>query len=419
MAEIDIHCDVLVTGGGSAGLAAAVSAARQGAKVILLERNSYIGGKATAAIVGTICGLYYRSENPVSRFVSHGFAKEFAEKLQRRSKLEPIQNKVNLHFLPYDPFDFKIISDEYVERENMEVFFHTTISSVNKNADKIKSVSAIAFDRRVNFYPKAVIDCTGEAMVSSLAEINIIEAEEYQASAQVFSMTGIEAPHISEEKLGMSMMLEIQRAIQEGRLMKEYNRLSIVPGSLDHKNAYLKIGIPEKISNETNKVTRIEFTARQMVRGIADFLISNVAEFKNAKLLEVAKEAGIRTGRRSLGLYTLTKEDVLSCRRFEHVVARGAWPIEEWNLDKRVHMDYFEMDNYYEIPADCLVSGQLKNLFFAGRNISATETAMASARVIATCMDTGYAAGIMASAYIKEGSYISGLQEIRKYNFVL
>ena len=85
------HTDVVVLGGGSAGVAAAVAAARKGLQVILIERNAYLGGKATAAEVGTVCGLYKFSKKERAEYIVRGFAKEFADKLQARSQSTPLQ----------------------------------------------------------------------------------------------------------------------------------------------------------------------------------------------------------------------------------------------------------------------------------------------------------------------------------------
>jgi hypothetical protein len=389
-----IHCDVLVAGGGSAGLAAAVAASRKGASVIVLEKNSFMGGKATAAYVGTVCGLYYRSEHPIAQYISEGFAFEFAEKLKFKSATSPVSNKSGLHFLPYKPFDFKILCDEYAHSENIKVFFHAVVSEVEKEKDKIVSVNAVSYDRIIKINSKTFIDCTGEALMSLMSGVAVIESDEYQAPAQVFSMEGVEAS--SEANLGMIIMKEIQKAVSEGTLPETHSNVSVVPGSLTGTQVYLKIGIPEKIKNEVNKITPVEFTARKMIAIVSAFLKEKTEAFKNSHIGDIAPEAGVRTGRRHKGKYVLTKENVMNCTKTIHSAGRGAWPIEFWDLGKRVKMDFFEMENYYDIPKDCLVSSKIKNLFFAGRNISATEEAIASARVIGTCLQTGYTAGEMA-----------------------
>jgi len=88
----------------------------------------------------------------------------------------------------------------------------------------------------------------------------------------------------------------------------------------------------------------------------------------------------------------------LSCKKFDDAIANAAWPIEIWEQNRRVNMRYFKLDDYYQIPAGCLQSTSIDNLFFAGRNISATDDAIASARVMGICLQTGYAAGSLAAA---------------------
>ena len=119
----------------------------------------------------------------------------------------------------------------------------------------------------------------------------------------------------------------------------------------------------------------------------------------------IAPEVGIRTGPRNVGKTILTKEDVINCRKVEDAVARGTWPIEFWIPGKKPHLEYFSFNDHYDVPGRALQSAASKNLLFAGRNISATEEALASARVIGTCLMTGYAAGHLAAGIINNDCY--------------
>jgi hypothetical protein len=122
-----------------------------------------------------------------------------------------------------------------------------------------------------------------------------------------------------------------------------------------------------------------------------------VGAFKNASVQHIAPEVGIRIGQRSIGKYILAEEDVLTCKKFDDAIANAAWPIEEWEQHRRVKMRYLNLDDFYQVPARCLQSNHITNLFFAGRNISASDGAIASARVMGICLQTGYAAGFMAA----------------------
>ncbi len=395
--SIPTHPDVLIVGGGSAGVAAAVAAAGAGADVVLLEKNAYPGGKATAAYVGTVCGLYYRSECPEARFVNEGFPCQFAEQLQAVSGTQPFFFKNGLHFLPYERFAFMQVCDGFLQKNKVTSCFHGHLTQVKKEGDCIVEASASIHNRPVVFYPKTIIDTAGEAVVSRLAGLDIFEEEAYQASAQVFCMAGIgtDDSHV----LNLSLLRCIHKGIADGIFPKDYERLSVVPGSVQSGRAVFKLGLPLGVDNDPAQVTHLEWFARKAVGDIVAFFKAYNGLFKNAWLTMVAPEVGIRTGPRNVGKAILQKEDVMSCRKTDDAVARGAWPIEFWPPGQNPRMEYFAIDDHYDIPAGALQSAFLKNLFFAGRNISASEEAIASARVIGTCLATGYAAGRIAVGY--------------------
>ncbi len=391
----EIPIDVLVLGGGAAGVSAAISAAKQGAKVALLERNAFLGGKATAAYVATICGLYYRSDKPQAQYVVEGFPKYFAEQLMERSKTQPIHYKEGLHFLSYQQFAFQHLCDELIQAEkNINLYLQSTVHNATIENDKINKIDVLVYNESVSFFPKAVVDCSGEALIAEWTNTNCLQEEIYQSSAQVFSLTNV--ANVEERTLSMSLMRVLQKAFMENHLAKEWTRLSIVPGSLQNQQVNLKLGIPIAVDNRLNKITPIQLKAREIIHKLISYLKANLPYFKNAQIGMIAPEVGIRTGKRHIGQYILKESDVLQCRKFKNSVAKGSWPIEHWALDRSPSMSYFEKDNYYDIPQGCLISNQLQNLYFAGRHISAEEKAIASARVIGTCLQTGEAAGILA-----------------------
>jgi hypothetical protein len=160
----------------------------------------------------------------------------------------------------------------------------------------------------------------------------------------------------------------------------------------------LKVGIPLPVTYAPGNLQELRTVARSFVEQLSEFLIDNVPAFKNASIQHIAPEVGTRIGQRSIGKYILTEEDVLQCRQFDDAIANAAWPIEEWGQQLRVNMRFLQGGDFYQVPAGCLQSAHIDNLFFAGRNISATDAAIASARVMGICLQTGYAAGCLAAA---------------------
>jgi FAD dependent oxidoreductase len=391
-----INTDVVILGGGSAGIAAAVAAARKGLNVIIIERNNFIGGKATAAEVGTICGLYKFSKEEKSAFIVKGFAKEFAEKLQAASQTQPLHNMEGLHYLPYNINAFAKIAMDLLNENKVTIYFNAVLQNVSINNGQIESISVIAKGNPITIQLKAIVDCSGDSIISQEANLPIIKSDNYQAAAQVFTLQGVTEQN--EAKLGMIMMKALQLAINDDCIANFYDRVYIVQGSLKNNCVSLKIGVPLAVTYAPGNLQELKTVAHSFVENLCRFLISNVAAFKNASLQSIAPEVGIRVGQRTIGKYIITKEDVIGCKKYPDAVANCTWPIEVWEQNRRVKMNYFSLDDFYQIPAGCLQSDTIVNLFIAGRNISATDDAIASARVMGICLQTGFAAGYMAAA---------------------
>lgn len=409
-----LQTDVLIVGGGAAGIGAAIAAARNGSRVILLEKSSQAGGKATAAVVGTVCGAHYRSANPISRLVTTGFASEFCNALSLKSGTEVIHHyQGDLHFLPYHPFAFSLVADQMLQKEpNIQVFFHATLSHIKVSQKRITAIEFLNHQQKFGIQPDQVVDCSGEAVVSALAGLPTYSQDKYQASAIVFSLENIETDN--PVQLSLSIIRAVKKAIEEKELDPELARVSIVPGSVRANSLFIKAALPYPIQDELSNKSKLENLGRKAVHEISKQLIKRVSYFNKGHVGMVAPEVGTRTGRLSIGKYQLQKEDVLGCSRFSDGVAKGAWPIEEWLAGQGVQLQFFPLEEHYEIPMRALVSNQLENLYFAGRIISATHEAIASARVIGTCLSTGFAAGTAASFLAQRGSLDQAIRKIRE-----
>ncbi len=405
------HTDVVVLGGGSAGVAAAVGAARKGLQVTLIERNAYLGGKATAAEVGTVCGLYKFNKKEVPEFIVKGFAKEFAESLQNKSNTKPLHNTDGLHYLPYHIETFKNISLDLIKKNKVTAYFNSVLKTVQIENEKIVSISVIAGGNPITIHLKSIIDCSGDSIISRAADLPLIKSENYQAAAQVFTMQGVEEDN--EARLGMIMMMALRRAIEQDKLADFYDRVYIVPGSLKNNSVSFKVGIPLPVTYAPGNLQELKTVAESFVENLSQFLINHVAAFINASVQHIAPEVGTRIGQRSIGKYILTEEDVLQCKKFDDAIANAAWPIEEWGQQLRVTMRYFSIDDFYQVPVGCLQSGHINNLFFAGRNIAATDAAIASARVMGICLQTGYAAGCIAAAIASNVSLKEAVKQVQ------
>ncbi len=395
-----IACDVLVIGGGAAGVAAAAAAGRTGARVVLLERYGFLGGLATTAQVGTICGLYLQDTTGAEATpVGGGFAQEFALRLQRAADTKPIRvMDTGLWVLPYPPPAFTRVADAMVnEAGNVTLVLHATVAEAQVEGSRLSQVRALAWNEPLLFRPNTVVDCTGEATAAALAGANAENGGADQAPALVFVLENVD-PGLAQRGL-LEVRRELHRAVEDGTLPALCERLSLVPGTGAHGRLAFKLTLLPANPDRAlwQQVTDWEREARALLDPLQKFLVKNVTSCRNARLDSVAPQLGVRSGRRILGRARLSDEDVLGVRKSPLGIARGCWPMERWTSSPRPEMTYFAERDYYDIPLDCLRPIELDNVFVSGRCLSATTGAMTSARVIGTALATGWAAGTAAA----------------------
>jgi glycine/D-amino acid oxidase-like deaminating enzyme len=413
-----LSCDVLVIGGGAAGIGAAVAAGRAGARTVLLERYGFLGGLASAAWVGTICGLYLRdAAGTEAAPVSSGFPQEFASRLQKDSGAKPLRADAGLWVLTYHPPDFVRVADAIVrESKNVTVLLHAIVAeaSVQNGNRRLDTVRALAWNEPLAISPATVVDCTGEATAAALAGAKAEDGATDQAPALVFVLENLD-PALAERGL-LEVRRELHRAVETGILPPICERLSLVPGAAANGRMALKLSLfpAEPQTPLWRQITDWERESRAALEPLRKFLSENVPACRNARLHSVAPQLGVRSGRRILGRARLTDKDVLEAKKSPLGIARGSWPMERWTRSPRPEMKYFAERGYYDIPMDCLRAIELDNVFVAGRCLSAETGAMTSARVIGTALATGWAAGTAAAYQVAGKSLDEAIAAVRK-----
>jgi hypothetical protein len=407
--------DILIVGGGIAGVSAAVAASRKGLSVMMLEKNNFPGGKATAAYVGTVCGLYLTGPgNP--RSVVSGFPMSFAGQLLQTGNSSICTHADRLHFISYLLEDFAAVCNRFLTNGSVDVHLNAVVEQAQTDNNRVVEVTCRNNHDQFTIWPRCVIDTGGEALIGQLTGGGVLAGDRYQAAAQVFALSGL--PDESSGTVSLALGRCISSGINNKHLPEGLRRVSLVPGSLRRGKALFKIGIPLQVTGQRDQEELIHRFGRNAVQTIHDYLKSHSSLFRDTKVDHIAAEAGIRTGPRNRGACVLSGKDVLECRKFPDAVARGTWPVEYWEPGKNVEMTWFSDHDYYEIPSGCLTSDRLENLFFGGRHISADDKAIASARVIGTCMQTGYAAGALAAGKALEVDTNLTVQQIQHELFI-
>lgn len=405
-----IKTDILIIGAGPAGIAAAQGASTRGAKVLVLERLDFPGGRATASAVGTICGIFFRGEE--LRFGMNGFPRIFAEEIMRSNQKSPVKFSGNLWFIPCLPQDFEKVALNYLAGPNLTVMYNTEVREIKLNGDCVTEVAASAEGEILRIQAKEVIDCSGSGISIALTGHRTEGSIGKQASAIVFRLDNVKF----DDEFAMRHVLikHISKGIDQEQIPASFNLLSIVPSSLENNRVLMKLGLPaDSVGNEEQ--------ARKHIHQLQRFLAASISSLEESEIGWIAKETGRRDGLRPLCRKTLSDNDVLDCIKSDDSVCNGLWPVELWEPENpRVKMTYFPENDYYSVPEECLISADFSNLLFAGKLISSSDLAIASARVIGTCLGTGYAAGLIASGRVKgldRGKVIAQIKkEILKYN---
>jgi FAD dependent oxidoreductase len=401
VAENAVTYDVVVVGGGAAGLAAAIAAGRAGARTALVERYGFLGGLATAGMVSTICGLYHGSSSGELEPINEGFAEAFARRLSAMPGCQKPVRRGRSVVLPYTPFAFACLADELVAAvAPLDVYLHAYLVGVDTAPARIEALRITTWERSLELRASVVVDTSGDAVVARQAGAATDTA--LLAHRQLPSLIFV-LQQVDTAALGAGPRVAVLRALlaaeRDGRLPPGASNvtlgLSPQPGELVGKLAL--DGLASGFSERRDFLTAAEQEGRRRVLAVTE-LLKTLPAFGRAFVSHVAAQVGVRESWRVIGRYQLTREDVLAARQFDDGVARAAWPIELWHAGHLgATYEYLEDGQTYEIPLRSLQARDVENLFVAGRCMSATHEALGSARVIGTCLATGEAVGMAAA----------------------
>lgn len=403
MAEDSLTYDVVVVGGGAAGLASAVAAARSGARTALIERYGFLGGMATAGMVSTICGLYRTSSSGPPEPLNEGFAETVARRLLAMPGCGAPVRRGRTWVLPYTPFAFACLADELTaSASHLDVYLHAYLVGLATAAGRVEAVRVATSERRVELTARAFVDASGDAVVAPLA--GAATATSPLAERQLPSLVFV-LQHVDTGALGpgprVALLRSLVTAEQEGRLPKGAANLALAP-SPQSGEVVCKLtlsGIAEELPPSRDFLTVAEQEGRKRAFAVTEFL-KTLPAFARAFVSHAAPQVGVRESRRVIGRYQLTRDDVLDARKFVDGIARASWPIELWEEGRLgATYEYLPDGSHYDIPLGCLQARDIENLFVVGRCMSATHEALGSARVIGTCLATGEAAGRAAARH--------------------
>ena len=406
--------DVVVIGGGPAGLAASASASKRGAKVLLVERYGFLGGMGTAGGVTNFAGLYGRKNGDMLQVV-HGVVDELLERIDALGGLNQAQDGMQgrIRVRSYDVSAYKCAADQLLLASGVHILFHAWAAAVVMEGEQIKALVVETKSGRQAIRAKCFIDCSGDADVAHFAGVPF-ELGDGQGSSlfptTMFRVGHVDAPRalaaIGDFKAINDFMAKSQRDKpgvykfpREGAIVRPQknptewraNVTQICNASGAAMNA-----------TDARQLSDGELEGRRQIIEYFKFLRNEVPGFEQSAIVDIAAQIGIRETRRIQGLYALNGEDILSSARFDDAIGINAWPMElhsagriEWHFPRSTGQAQGRV--YNDLPWRMLVPVKVSNLLVAGRCASMTHDGLSAARASGGCFVMGQAAGTAAA----------------------
>lgn len=403
--------DLIIVGGGFAGVSAAIEGAKGGLDVLLVEKYNCLGGAAASSLV--LPFMTYWTTTPETGERKYLTGDLFLEIV---NELKAVGGMSNDKY--FDEELLKLVLNRMCQKYGVSLLFNTVVTNVNRVDNKIVSIDALGKSARLTLSADRYVDATGDAELSMLAGCDAVVGRESDGLCQpmtlCFRMGGVDKEKFAESRKAIN---PLYKEFQEKGLIRNPRENVLIFGNMNDGVLHFNTTRVVKMDpTDPFDVTAAEIEAREQVYEIHKFLKENIEGFENSRVLSTALQIGIRESRKIVGEYTLTVEDLKSLARFDDGIATSNYEIDIHNPEgSGTTLYYFPKGAYYEIPYRCLVPKGMENLLVAGRCISSTHEAQASYRIMPFCAELGQVAGVAATVAKKNGSSLAGVdvKEVR------
>jgi FAD-dependent oxidoreductase family protein len=390
--------EIVVLGGGPAGIAAAAASAAHGRKTLLVERYGFLGGMGTAAGVTNFCGLFANVRGEIHQVV-HGIADDLLARIDHLGGL----NAPHLVFgktkaQAYDTAAYKCAADDLLQAAGAEVLFHALAAGVvMETDDRIQALLIETKSGREAVLGKIFIDCSGDGDLAAWAGAPFElgdGAGNFLYPTMMFRVNGVERaaihadiPRLMEDAEQRGMKFPRKGAIVRPQRNPLEWRVNVT--QLRNRDGSAVDG------TNAAELSAGEVEGRRQALAFFEFLRRDVPGFANAYMVDIPPQLGIRETRRITGRYQLSGDDVISCASFADTIGVNGWPIET-HVAGDVQWQWPEIPRsrgYNHLPYRMLLPLEVRNLLVAGRCASMTHEGQSAARVSGACLVMGQAAG--------------------------
>jgi hypothetical protein len=402
--------DVVVVGGGPAGIMAATAAARAGRSTLLIERYGFLGGAGTMGGLSTFCGLHARVHGEDLRVI-RGYTDELLERLEQLDGLsEPhLSVEKRIQAQAFDISAYKLAADDLVLAAGAELLFHASVQGVVTAADGalegvvVESKSGAGVVRGRFF-----IDTSGDADVAALAGAPFERSEHLLYPSLMFRINGVHPDEAGQAWKTIARIMEEAEAAGTHRFPRKKPIVRPQRNPLEWRSNLTQLSNDDGSAvdgTDVRQLTHGEIQGRRQVRDTFAFIRERTPGFQESYVVDIAPQIGIRETRRIVGPYQLTEDDVLGCADFDDTIGVNGWPVEAHVAgDVEFRFAPRESRGFNQLPYRMLVPQQVDNLLVAGRCASMTQRGQSSGRVTGPCFAMGQAAGTAADIALASGT---------------
>ena len=405
--------EVVVIGGGPAGITAAASAAAAGRSTVLIERYGYLGGAGTAGGLSTFCGLHANVHGE-HRQVIHGLADDLLARIAAMDGLsEPhlsLGNRIQAQ--AYDISAYKIAADDLVGAAGATLLYHAMVTGISMAADnRIDAVFVESKSGRHAIRGQVFIDCSGDADIAAWSGAPFEKgstAEDMMFPSLMFRINGVEAERAGRAWDVLARQMDEAEAAGTHKFPRKRPIVRPQRHPIEWRANMSQLANPDGTPVDGTDVWQLsygEVTGRKQVRDAFEFIRDVTPGFERSYIVDIAPQVGIRETRRIVGEYQLSQDDILDCADFADSIGVNGWPVEA-HVTGDVNIVFPRGDNprgFNQLPFRMMMPRVVDNLYVAGRCASMTHGGQSAARVSGPCFAMGQAAGTAADLALKAG----------------